>query len=317
MNAEDLSYENLTAKLLKPYERRSPTVSAQFLRWFLENIFRLERQDADDAAVDSQQDKGIDGLYVNDVTETIHLIQVKTKGKANASLGDTELKEFVGSLQQFKTADTIQALLESKASDQLKNAIKRNKLIDKIDSYGVEGVFCTNAERNQDAIDYMASCGEDIVLYDSKKIASEYVDLDGSEGISGEFEFDISGTDVIRYNVSDTVKARLFLANALQLTHLSGIEDGALFERNVRLSLGSNTKINKSLIASIRDKSEHANFPLYHNGITILCNEFSAENEEKLTIKDYVVVNGAQSLSSLYTAKNKITSDLKIMGHLE
>lgn len=313
MNASDLVYENLNAVILKPYQKRAPEVSAQFLRWFLENIFRLDRQDADDSCVDAKQDKGIDGIYVNDVTETVHLFQVKTRQKENSTLGDTELKEFYGSINQFRSKTSIDALLLSAANEHLKNAIKRNKIAEKIESgFRVEGVFCSNIERNSDAKDYLKTCDNDIILYDAIKISNEFVELAASEGINAEFKFTVSDTEVIKYQTSESTSATIFLAEALQLTHLEGIQDGRLFEKNVRLSLG-NTKVNKSLISSVSNKDEQKNFPLYHNGITIVCDEFTVENTDVLGIKNYVVVNGAQSLSSLYSTKSKITSDLKIL----
>ena len=96
---------------------------------------------------------------------------------------------------------------------------------------------------------------------------------------------------------------------------MKGISDGALFEQNVRLSLG-NTKVNKSIKSSIRDKKEHGNFPLYHNGINVLCREILDESDHVISVEDYVVVNGAQSLTSLLSERAKITDDLKILVKL-
>jgi len=59
----------------------------------------LEEIDADDACVDSKHDKGVDAIYVDDVSETVFIIQAKTKTKDNAELGDTEIKEFYGTLR--------------------------------------------------------------------------------------------------------------------------------------------------------------------------------------------------------------------------
>lgn len=271
MKPTDFAYGNLTSSILTPYEKRASSVSAQFLRWFLENIYRLDSQDADDASVDGQQDKGVDGLYVNDTTETVHIIQVKTKQKKKATLGDTEMKEFYGTLKQFQDSKWLEQTLEGNAHEDLKRAIRRNKLVDKIGAgYKVLGVFVTNVELNSDGEDYLETQDENFVVYDAVRLSKEFVSLDPKEGVEGKFEFDVSDTEVVAYDASNNVKSRIFLAKGLQLTHLSGIEDGRLFERNVRLSLG-NTKINKSLTESIKDKSEHRNFPLYHNGITILC----------------------------------------------
>lgn len=313
MKPDDLTHTKLTSEVLKGYEKRAPTVSAQFLRWFLENIFRLDAQDADDASVDGQQDKGVDGLYVNDTTETVHIIQVKTKQKKKATQGDTELKEFWGTLQQFRDPKFVEELPDGNAHEDLKRAVKRTRLASRIAAgYRVEGVFVTNVPLNQDGKDYLATLDDHFVVYDAKRIASEFVSIDANEGVEGLFEFDVSDTEVVSYDASDSVKSRIFLAKGLQLTHLAGIEDGRLFERNVRLSLG-NTKINKSLLESIRNKVEHRNFPLYHNGITILCHSIKSESDQKLSIENYVVVNGAQSLTSLFKAKNSITDDLRIL----
>ena len=93
---------------------------------------------------------------------------------------------------------------------------------------------------------------------------------------------------------------------------MQGISDATLFSQNVRYSLG-NTKVNKSLTASIKNKSEHKNFPLYHNGITVLCNSIDSEDDDRISIENYMVVNGAQSLTSLMNAKSSITQDLKIL----
>ncbi|HEV7278195.1 MAG TPA: AIPR family protein [Devosiaceae bacterium] len=310
MKTDDLHYDVITAGILKPYSERSPIVSAQFLRWFLENIFRLDRQDADDACVDAKQDKGIDGIYVNDVTETIYLIQTKVRQKQKATLGDTDLKEFHGSISQFSSASKIQAILAGNANSRLKQAISRNKLADKVDAgFAVEGLFCTNVLANKEAVAFLDGV-DNITLYDADAICDEYLEIGADSGVKDVFNFNVADTDVIAYS-SNKVSSRIFLADALQLIHLKGIADGTLFEKNVRLSLG-NTKVNKALIASIKNKKEHRNFPLYHNGINILCEELT-EEDESVSVKNYMVVNGAQSLTSLYNTKSSISDDLKIL----
>lgn len=313
MQADDLCFSKLDAIVLKGYEKRGTDLSKRFLRWFLENIFRLEPQEADDAVIDAKQDKGIDAIYVDETTETIYLFQAKTRESDKGTLGDTDLKGFVGSLEQFKTPDAIDAVLNSNANPLLKSALTRNDIKGKVASgYSVEGIFLTHIPQNDDAIAFMISAPNNVELYDATRIANEYVEVTAPGGVAGSFHFDVSG-DVIRYDIGKDVRARLFLADALQLTHLSGILDGTLFARNVRYSLGHNTKINKSLIANIRDKVEHKNFPLYHNGITVICEKITVDDGAKIEIENYVVVNGAQSLSSLYRAKARITNDLRIL----
>ncbi|RJG12924.1 hypothetical protein D3879_06505 [Pseudomonas cavernicola] len=312
MHIEDLKFQNITQKYLKPYAKRSPTETMQFLKWILENIFRLDAQDADDACVDQKQDKGVDALVINDTLETIFIFQSKFKNSDKATLGDTDLKEFTGTLAQFKNPEGIDVLLAGKAHEGLKATIRRINLKEKIEAgYAIEGVFCTNVSLNGEGIDYLKNV-VDITVYDSNRIVADFVDLDADAGVDDTFELNTSDTEVIDYQTADGVTAKIFLANALQLTHMKGISDSRLFSRNVRYSLG-NTKVNKSLISSIRDKKEHKNFPLYHNGITILCDHMNAPSGDKLEISRYMVVNGAQSLTSLLNAKASISADLKIL----
>lgn len=202
--------------------------------------------------------------------------------------------------------------MEGQANSELKSALIREQVKEKIAAgYTVEGVFCCNAELNDDGKAYIAAAQE-ISVFDAIKIAAEFVDLDAAVGIKGKFQFDVSDTEVLKYQTAEGVSARIFLANALQLTHMKGIADQTLFSQNVRLALG-NTKVNKSLVASIRDKNEHKNFPLYHNGITVICSSMDEPKDGSLDIEDYVVVNGAQSLTSLLNSKASITADLRVL----
>lgn len=314
MKVNDLNHNAFSEKELKPYEKRAPDFSGRFIRWFLENIYRLEEIDADDSCVDAKHDKGVDAIYVDDFTETVHIIQAKTKIKDNAEFGDTDIKEFYGTLQQFDSKKKIDEIYSETNNEKLKQTILRTSLAEKVDSgYDLVGIFISNARANNDANAILSKL-PNIQLFDAISIANDYVDLHVDGGIKGAYYFDVSDADVIQYDAGGAA-ARLFLAPALNLLKMDGISDGRLFEQNVRLSLG-NTKVNKGLRKSIREKEEHKNFPLYHNGINVLCRKIISESGERIEVEDYVVVNGAQSLTSLMAEKSKITDDLKILVKL-
>lgn len=314
MKSEELKYSAFAEVLEKNYADRAPDFAKRFLKWFLESIFRLDEFQIDDACVDAKHDKGIDAIYVDDISEVVFIIQSKTKTSDKATLGDTELKDFVGTLAQFDSAQNVKDLTSQTKNQRLQQSLERNEVAKKIAAgYEVRGVFITNVCGNEDATNYMTKV-EGVDLYDAIQISEEYVDLEMDGGISGKFMFDISDSDVIDYEAGGAA-TRIFLAPALNLIKMEGISDGSLFEQNVRLSLG-NTKVNKSIRASIRQKSEHGNFPLYHNGINVLCGEIASQNDQSLVVKNYVVVNGAQSLTSLLSEKSKITDDLKILVKL-
>src|SRR5262249_51399987 len=70
---------------------------------------------------------------------------------------------------------------------------------------------------------------------------------------------------------------------------------------------------NKQISKSISEKEQHILFPLYHNGVTILCGK-AGLSDNKLSVSGYVVVNGAQSITSFYHNKESLTSDLRVLA---
>ena len=141
----------------------------------------MEEIDADDACVDAKHDKGVDAIYVDDVSETVYIMQAKTKTKDNAEFGDTEIKEFYGTLQQFDSKKKIDEVYSETKNVKLKT-IERTHLASKVDSgYDVFGVFISNARANDDAKAILAKLPK-IELFDAEAIANDYVDLDVDGG---------------------------------------------------------------------------------------------------------------------------------------
>ncbi|SEG50994.1 AIPR family protein [Algoriphagus boritolerans] len=96
---------------------------------------------------------------------------------------------------------------------------------------------------------------------------------------------------------------------------MPGISEQSVFAYNVRGPLGG-TNVNRDIVKSIKDKSLHKKFPLFHNGITIVTNQITEtpeDNPEKLTIETFFVVNGCQSLTALFKNQKDLTDDLRIL----
>lgn len=311
MQESDLDYSSLSS-LLSPYTRKGRTVGRSFLNWFLENIYGMDDTSADDAICDGGQDKGIDAIYVDELNEEIIVFQSKTVESASKTIGDTSLKEFAGTLNQLSTIEKIELIEKGNANEALKNLVVELKLKTKVrDGFIVKGIFITNASADKNAEEYLAS-NESIKLYDKKKIVEVHIDFEKQGGVNDEFVFDCSHVNPLNFSTLDnTAEVWVFTAFADDLVKMSGIEDASLFQQNVRLALGS-TKVNKAIKKSILDPTEHVRFQLYHNGITIICDSAKHEND-KITISNYVVVNGAQSISTLYSQRKSITRDLKII----
>lgn len=309
MKPDDLNYTELK-KMIARYSGKGRTESASFLNWFLENIYRLSDVDADDAICDEVNDKGIDGIFVDNTAQEVHFLQSKISQKDGRTIGDKDLKNFVGSIEQFRTPESIDLVMAGNANSDLKKIIQRTNLKQLvIDGYKILGIFIANQDQDHNCREYI-SHRDDITIYDRDKIALEYIDFDADEGVKGKFDFDVSYAGCLQVEADDGMKIFMFPAKALELIKLNGINDTTLFKQNVRLTLG-NTAVNKSIAKSIMDKGEHRNFPLYHNGITLLCSSGELK-DDTLRVQDYVVVNGAQSISTFYKNSSSLSDDLRV-----
>lgn len=77
---------------------------------------------------------------------------------------------------------------------------------------------------------------------------------------------------------------------------LPGINDGTLFQKNVRQNLG-NVTVNKGIKQTILG-DKHKDFFFFHNGITALCSKMELK-DGKLKLIGLNVVNGCQSLNTI------------------
>ena len=159
----------------KRYEVPGRTKSAALLIWFLETIYRLDETDAQDAVCDRQHDAGIDAIVTNDNRQEIVLFQAKRREKLPATLGDTDLKEFVGSLAQFKSEASVTQLLAATKNEELKRLIKDLDIPAKVKAgYSIRPIFLANVAANADADEYLkhaSGVGAKIELWDLVRLS--------------------------------------------------------------------------------------------------------------------------------------------------
>ena len=315
MKPDDLKYKPLK-KLIAPVEKRTGLGESEaFLVWFLENVYRLDETEARDAVCDNPNDKGIDGIYVDHNNEEVHFFQAKIRQREAGALGDVGPKNLTGSVQQFDSVDNVKAVSASNADVELKRVIARTQLVDIVaEGYRLIGVYVSNEVHNKDSLGY-EKVTPDIRIFDRESIALRVIDVDAAEGKKKSFTFDTSYVDPMTMQVgsgADKTAMYVFPARALQLVNMDGIADGSLFRENVRYTLG-NTAVNKSIRRTVAAKASHHNFVLFHNGIIILCATADSSKPGELTIKKYSVVNGAQSLTSFYNNKAKLSDDLRVL----
>jgi len=289
--------------------------SRAFLGWFLEHYYRLDATDAQDAICDGSDDKGIDGIYIDENLERIDVFQTKLYQKTTKTLGDSQLKEFAGTLDQIRSADGIRKVIAETGNTELRGLLTTSNAASLVeDGYVIRGVFITNVPLDANGSKFVAS-RDDMTVVDSAHLNQNWVAPGDNPPIESPVTFHLGDLGLIRY---DTPEAEVFMAPLLarDLVTLGGLESQELFAWNVRQTLGK-TKVNKAIAESVGKVDEHKNFLLYHNGLTILAEIVElAEDGGSLTVSGYNVVNGCQSLSTMYENKSLLTDDLRLLARV-
>jgi len=291
-------------------------MSAALLAWFLEAVWRMDDADVDVAICDGGGDKGIDAIVVEDELGEITILQSKYRKSAGAGQGDKDLKNLVGAGQYFEGEATVEELLRGRPNKELRDLIARTELKRKVaeGAYLNRLVFVTNGTLDVAGRDYVkairAGSGPPLEVWDQKKLGPVARRTMRPELRREKVKL-VGSTPPIFIDLGHTAKMAVSLVPAKQLVALQGIEDRSLFDPNVRLGLGK-TRINKELDQTVKDPPQHALFPAYHNGLTVLTHELNVRGKT-VRLDGIAVVNGCQSLLSLFENRAALTADLRVL----
>lgn len=291
------------------------TDSRAFLGWFLENYFRLEALTVEDSICDGPDDKGIDGIYVDNTLEVIYVLQAKLLQNSAKTVGDATFRDFSGAIQQLSTPEGVKAVIASTGNTELRNLLTDEDVAGKVENdFDVRGILVTNAPLDSNGKKFVAAHGR-ITAYDAQRLEADWLPLGDTDPVDKEVTFHLDSLGHITYK-TEAATAHFVSLRGSELVQLAGIENQSLFAWNVRQSLGR-TKVNRAIASNVETQTEHKNFMLYHNGLTILARSVALdEKNDTLTIDQYSVVNGAQSLSTLNDKKGSLSNDLRLLARV-
>jgi hypothetical protein len=222
MNDSDLEYAKM-AQIVKPYTDKGRPISIAFLNWFLEHIYRLDQVAAEDTICDKSNDRGIDGIYVDENQLEIHVLQSKTK--QNGTIGDKDLREFSGTLNQLRTTDSLDAFVSGKVDPEIKDKIQKLGLRGLLEKgFSLRGIFVTNVPIDANGLDVIKA-DPSIIPYDRAAIAKSYVDLNVEGGVKQKYTFAIDGSP-LTFQAGTLAKVLVLFADGRELAAMPGIADG-------------------------------------------------------------------------------------------
>jgi len=292
-----------------PYYRNNFDNDGQkFVAWYLRRVLLRDDAQTRDDITDGPNDKEIDAVIVDDAELRIVVIQGKfiTTGTVDGG----PLQEVLTAWMRLQKLDTLQR----DCNERLKKKIEAIRTaLD--ENYRVEFELLTTGNLTSAAQSDLKGFTEQMSEFDDFSASLHLIDTEMLTARLAEAEnVDLPSLDHIvtldptmlvhtRFPNAATVIAMLPLVECLKFP---GITDGRLFAKNVRQSLGSNNKVNRALKQTIHGERVH-DFMFYHNGITAICDELSLSTDKsKLSLKGVSVVNGCQSLSTIYTCSERV-----------
>jgi hypothetical protein len=243
------------------------------------------------------------------------VFQARRREKLPATLGDVDLKEFIGSLSQLSSAASVAQLGATTINSDLKRLLVELYIGEKIDAgYRVRAIFLTNVAANNDATTYIghaAADGHNLDVWDLTRLAPVLNQLRRDWFVQENVRFQIDPKRVFYIGGLGKEPNLIYAAiRATELVRVPGI-DMRIFAQNVRLGLGT-TRVNDDILASVRTRAEHREFLTFHNGLTIVAKTITLRGKT-LRLKDFSVCNGCQSLLTFYNNRKLLTDALEVL----
>lgn len=294
-------YSKILSELNQDYYKQNyPNDGQRFVAWYLRNIHNLDTYETKDCITDGAGDKQIDAIYIDNQSSTIYIIQGKFYG--GDSVDAEPLREVLSSWIQIKDLAHLQDGANNKLQikiSEMANALEDDYEIcfELITTSTLTDAAKRDLEAFQRELAESETLSANLVVVDNETLRFKYDEALNRNRPYINHEFQLESGKYMELTIDGT-KAVIVALPLKDCVKIPGIKDGSLFRKNVRQSLGTSNKVNKGIAHTI--KKDAGDFFFLHNGITAICSQMSI-HDGILSVKKLNVVNGCQSLSTIYS----------------
>ncbi|NTF07095.1 AIPR family protein [Agrobacterium rubi] len=309
----ELEFSLIESKVVKCAEKIGiDDKSTSFLHMMLDSLFPRSSEEISSLITDGGNDRGADGVYIQESGSNIHVTLVQAKYSssikvANRNFPGGEIDKIISLIRDI--ADRSEALLLHV------NNLLKSKIIDiwrLIDSGKIIHIHVLLVSNGLPLAQHERSRADSFCAqYDF--VTLEELNYQGVINLlSNESRKQSDGVldtvDVQKYERVDC-DIRGLVANVDATSFIKMISDDGrsikrhLFDENIRGFLGLDGGYNRQIHASALSDENHL-FWYLNNGITIIAKEFTHQRVRgsKIHLKDFQIVNGAQTSYSLFEA---------------
>lgn len=308
-------YFQMTAQLHRnwtPEQHEKNRLSRSLAAFAIANLADITPAQAANSIINGENDNGIDAIYFDRMKNLLLLVQAKAGNAPN--MGDNK-----------KFCDGIRDLVHQRFQKFNDGFVRlQQEVEDALNTNGVKIVGCNI---------YLDESLSSHVIADLDQLKTELNQFDQ------RFEWQdlnisithgwltakqaIAPVDVVltleNWHCLDRPRRAFYgLVKASELASLYQQHNKSLFEKNIRYYLGAED-VNLAIAETVKEQPSELFY--LNNGLTITCSIISLPSGHKqestqFTLKDFSVVNGAQTvgaIASVYNANGSISADAKLL----
>jgi len=281
--------------------------------------------------IDGGPDRGIDAVIIDNDENIVHLFNFKYSKKNFEDLKNTcfpgsevnNILVFLKDLFEKNEAGFLNNASNNRLEEKVKEIWKKQYTgeIFTFKIHFVANLFNGLSEQEESRLIsdlknykgditydyYLTSDISDILISRTEKISCSFKALsknffDKSESGNRALILEMSALDLLKITTNNSeLRNKMDFEDDEVLN--SEIEE-KLFDNNVRVYLKQRTNINKNIKKTVLDESEKNKIFFYNNGITITCDEiiYQGQRSPTITLKNFQIVNGGQTIHSLRSA---------------
>jgi len=302
---------NLAEKIHKKLNLGSSKEAYSFIITNLNLIYKNKKnfteKELENIITDGGNDVKIDAIYIHN--KFIDIFDFKNKIKEKKS----DLVEFKDNILKY----IINGMKKEEYESKLFNNCIKEKLIEcyseknrykKKRVYIIRGNFKNEHEYIKEIREEFNDHNVDVKFLNRQNIINSILK---TENYLPEWQSEIEKNDIL-FNgpkIKKEVLLRVPIYKLIQLYNLCLEGDYDLFNKNVRGFLRKKTLL-KEIFFTIENDPD--NFHIYHNGITIITSDKIKQSGKYFLIKKPQVINGLQTIESIYKKYKEKISDEKL-----
>lgn len=293
------------------YQQNFANDGERFIAWYLRRVLLRDPIAVRDDITDGKNDKQMDAVIIDDDDRRILIVQGKFL--AANSIDGEPLREVLAAWLRLQDLPSLQQDCNEKLKLKLESVRRAFEDDYRVDLELLTTGTLTDAARADlkaftDSLEDQETFSASLQLIDTEVLRTRLAEAEAQELPLLEHTIQVDPTKTLLAKVGN-IQTVLTILPLRECLGMPGITDGRLFRKNVRQSLGANNKVNRALRATINGE-EAKNFFLYHNGITAICDYLGYDPAKgRLQIKGLSVVNGCQSLTTIYSVSERVRSD--------